>query len=367
MKKLSFLLSVILIPFILSGCRDSSVESDYSLSDLDINYNKLSDQNWEIFLSNLKGSKCKNVSNSLYEDSDNTWSADGKYIAYTHVDKSKGSTQVDIYVYDIENNTTINLTPEADYEASSPIWTPDSKKIIFKYHKIPESVCTYIMNIDGSGKRKLMDEVLQKIFFCSNGDEFLFVPAWQNITWEKLYKANLESTSCDLLVESKDIGKYYATFFDYNPKSNKMLVLISNDPQKPNFIAAYDLNNNELDTLILPTDGYSLTLPRYAPSYNKIAYVETRNDNQINKLCIYTYNEKLIRIVAELTGSKELFYHIPPVFSPNEKYIAYVKNTIQSGPWYYWKPCLYVKDLLTNDLWVFDSADHPVWNPEFSR
>lgn len=54
------------------------------------------------------------------------WSRDGDKLAFV----AHNSTQSDIYIYNLKTNELINLTNDI-FSDNDPIWTPDSKKIIF--------------------------------------------------------------------------------------------------------------------------------------------------------------------------------------------------------------------------------------------
>lgn len=76
-----------------------------------------------------------------YESSEVAWSPDGKYIAYT-CRKLKGkaealSTNSDIYVYNLETGNTINISKDNPGYDKQPVFSPDSKKIVYQSMATP--------------------------------------------------------------------------------------------------------------------------------------------------------------------------------------------------------------------------------------
>jgi len=149
---------------------DTAIEKNIVLSQYAICYNNIIDWgdpyslDWEILITDINGDSVKNISNHPEEDDYNPeWSPDGRYIAYRR-DKRIGGC--DIYLYDILNDSRINLTDDLGIteSASSPKWTPDGKKIVY-CHRINGINYTYIMNKDGSDKRKLLDFIDNRYIF----------------------------------------------------------------------------------------------------------------------------------------------------------------------------------------------------------
>jgi dipeptidyl aminopeptidase/acylaminoacyl peptidase len=76
-----------------------------------------------------------------FDASEIAWSPDGKYLAYT-CKKLKGkefalSTNTDIYLYDIENGTTKNITGGMSGYDKYPVFSPDGSMIAFQSMATP--------------------------------------------------------------------------------------------------------------------------------------------------------------------------------------------------------------------------------------
>ena len=86
------------------------------------------------------------------------WSPDGKKIIFT-----RGYCGANIYIMNKDESNLKQLTflgPKSQHMCDNPRWTPDGKKIIYakgpyEFSFVPLRTFLYIMNPDGSDKRKL--------------------------------------------------------------------------------------------------------------------------------------------------------------------------------------------------------------------
>ena len=114
-----------------------------------IAFNSWQDGHDEIYVMNIDGSGEVRLTHDLSADIEPTWSPDGTKIAFT----SYRSGQADIYVMDARSGATLaRLTTDGSWQ---PAWSPDGSKIAFS--KLPSSGIpeVWVMNADGSGKRRL--------------------------------------------------------------------------------------------------------------------------------------------------------------------------------------------------------------------
>lgn len=349
---------LIAFTFIYQGCKDNPAEGG-PFSVYEIAYHKWVNNNWEIYLNSLSGNTPKNISNFGYEDSDCMWSPDGKSVAYTHMVKR----DADIYLFKIETNENINLTPDETYDAQTPVFSPDGKSILFSYLKILDPPCTYIMKSDGSDKRKLLD-FEAKVYFYSDSYNFLYWPALTLDDREKcIYKTDVDRTYNEQVLDLRNLAQDYATVFDFNPHENKLLILASDAQNKPNFIITVDAASKAIDTLIKASEGHTFSTLRYSHDFSKIALYEWSDDYKTMRLCLYDVKTKVLKYLVEIPSSEGLLNFRPPEFSPDDKYLAYVKSVYQSGGGLSWKSYLYVMELNTGKIQYIDEADDPHWNP----
>lgn len=99
---------------------------------------------------------------SGFDDSEISWSNDGRFIAYTckkmNPTEYAQSTNSDIYLYDLEKGTTINITEGMPGYDKYPVFSPDSKFIAFQSMKTPgyESDIARLFVYDVTGKTKTL-------------------------------------------------------------------------------------------------------------------------------------------------------------------------------------------------------------------
>lgn len=87
-------------------------------------------------------------------ESEPAWSPDGTKIAYAG-SSSNGGDQ-DIYVVNVDGTNVVNLTPNTPMSIDlSPAWSPDGKTIAYASIAPVGGSHIYIMNADGSGRRRL--------------------------------------------------------------------------------------------------------------------------------------------------------------------------------------------------------------------
>lgn len=349
---------LIAFTFFYPGCKDNPAEGG-PFSVYEIAYHKWINNNWEIYLNSLSGKTPKNISNFGYEDSDCMWSPDGKAVAYTHM----VNRAADIYLYNTKTNENINLTPDETYDAQTPAFSPDGKSILFSYHKIPDPQCTYIMKSDGSDKRKLLDYDA-KIYFYEDSYNFLYRPA---ATFDEnenyIYKTNTERTYNEQVLDLRTLAQDYATVFDFNPRENKLLILASNEQNKPNFIITFDVASKKIDTLIKAPEGHSFSTLRYSHDFSKIALCKYTSDYKTEWLCMYDVKTKLLKDLVEIPSSEGRLNFRPSEFSSDDRHLAYVKSISQFGGGHSWKSNLYTIELSTGKIQYIDEADDPHWNP----
>jgi len=340
------------IIFIIS-CDDNTINSNPSNSP-DLCYQKMDDNShWQIFTNNISGTNPENISNNPNNDCyDPAWSPDGQYIAFRW-DKSVGGC--DIYLYDIFSDSLINLTTDlsATESASLPEWTPDGEKIVYTQRNNGINY-QYIMNKDGSDKRKLNDWIN---FFYN--DSYHIICQRDN----SIFKSNIINSVNEFIIDIKAIGEEYTKLYDFNPITEDLLFLIADTPRKTNIIAEYNVQTQKLDTLSVADSGWVYLLPQYSNDYAKIAFIERNYDKDISNMVIIENGVK--KDLVTLTDEDEWIYNSPIVFSPYDNYLAYSKNINQEGYLVWWKSYLYIVNIETKKIKFIDgeSAVDPVWNP----
>ncbi|MDP4175727.1 MAG: hypothetical protein Q8933_17250, partial [Bacteroidota bacterium] len=271
----------------------------------------------------------------------------------------------DIYIYDTKKDSTINLTPGNNYEAYSPRWTPDGKKIIFSYHRMGENQCTYIMNADGSNKKKLLDFEAH-IYFYKDNFRFIYQPAitFTDVDYE-IHLSDLNNSGNVLLTDTRNIGGTNASVCDFNPNKNDLLVLISRRPYTADVLATYNIDTKKVDTLLLADNNYIFFMPKYSPDYSKIGIMEINYVEHKSRLS--TYYNGFKNILTEQSTSDKFFDFNPFEFSANNRYIAFAVNTYPTEDKSTWLSNLYIIDTDTKRIQYIDQGKAPHWNPKLDK
>lgn len=85
------------------------------------------DNNWEIYVLDLRTGKTTRLTNDFAYDGAPTWSSDGKQIAF----ESYRDQDLDIWRMNADGSEPVNLTPKSTAFDFAPAWSPDGKTIVF--------------------------------------------------------------------------------------------------------------------------------------------------------------------------------------------------------------------------------------------
>jgi Tol biopolymer transport system component len=301
------------------GCKDKITDpvntNPVIIGDYVLCYEKSYKGHWEIFSNNIIGSSPQNISNYSYDDEYPQWSPDGRYIAF-----SRNGTFV--IVYDRKKQIETNLTSDGGGSSLQPRWVPNGK-IYFGYpYAWAGYNGTYIMNPDGSEKKKILD-FSAGIYFYQDSYTFLYIAG------TKVYKTNIDNTFNEFILDIEPGSNQYFTIRDFNPLSGELLENTNTIPGFSSAIATFSAETKQLNLLLAADKGYHLVEPRYSKDYSKIAYIEidTTTYNE-QYLSVFENGEK--RRLVKLTG-KEWFDYNPMQFSYDGQYIAFSKNIDQNG------------------------------------
>jgi len=147
------------------------------------------------------------------------WSRDGNKIAFM----AHNASQSDIYIYDFQTQQVNNITNDL-FSDLDPVWTPDSKKIIFSsdrdghtdYSNIPDDFLMhshkftqqdlYIIDIESKKIDRITNLPLSNEKYATvseNGNEILFVSDKNGIN--NIYKKKLTKEPGKTIVDNKEI------------------------------------------------------------------------------------------------------------------------------------------------------------------
>jgi len=282
-------------------------------------WNDWSDENFShIFYSEIKNGKIKDGKDIMkdeifdaplsayFDNTEISWSNDGKTIAYT-CKKLSGkayavSTNSDIYLYNIETEKTENISEGMEGYDKYPVFSPNSKMVVWQSMKTPGFE---------SDKDRLFvynTETKQKEDLTANFDQSV-----SNLTW------------------SKDASKVYfisgtkATFQLYNIEiANKKITQITK--------GAHDYTGFKMIDNTIIGERMSISMAAELFKIDEATGNETQitftNKNIYDKIEMGKVEERWIKT----TDNKEMLVWViyPPKFDPNKKYPALLY--CQGGP-----------------------------------
>jgi len=348
-----FLITVVLT-LVLMGCENGITGPGASDGNV-ICYVKSYKGHGEIFTNNIIGSNPQDISNYSDDDEYPQWSPDGRYIVYSRSIPVNGPL---VIVYDTKTQSSTDLTSDGGGASLTPQWTPNGK-VCFgypysgaKYHG------TYIMNPDGSDKKKILDST-PGIYFYQDSYTFLYIED------TKVYKTNVDNTFNQFMLDLQCAPNEYITIRDFNPLTGEFLVNTNTIPGLWEAIATYSAETKQLNPLLAAEGSYALANQRYSKDYSKILFTEIDTTTYVEQYLSVLDNGKkrrLVRTTGSIVEGEWLDYN-PMQFSPDDRCIAFSKNVSLGGAWVGWVSSLYVIDFTTGDVQFIDKGSCPSWNP----
>ena len=259
------------------------------------------------------------------------WSTDSKYIAYTSRKKEGTqyaiSTDTDIYLYDINNGSTINLCKPANYQESeivatktmkdqavnhqqgdmqvgydtNPKFSPDGKYIAWQsmkhdgYESDLNRLC--IMELSTGKKYYLID----KGNFDSNVEQYVWANDSKSVYFLGCWHACINVYQASLTGKIKQLTDGWYDFGSVNTLGNTKNLLVTRH------------------SMLQPDDIYQLA-PSKVEKKSNLTQLTFENKDILNQLATPKLQQRWVKTTD---GKEELVWIVlPPHFDANKKYPA---------------------------------------------
>ena len=272
------------------------------------------DGNHEIYVMNSDGSNPVNLSNHESYDSSPIWSPDGKKIAF----ESERDGNREIYVMNADGSNPINLTNDlnSDY---SPDWSPDGSKIAFVSHRGGKRGI-YVVHADDSNLENLLVGYISSPVWSPDGNQIAY-NVQTDFGWE-IYVMNADGSG-EFNLTNKGGNEFS---YRWSPDGN--FIAFHAWRAAPNTISIIHTSGENLVNL---TDGLSFdSSPVWSKDGSKIAFTSDRDGNKE----IYLMDADGANQV-NLTNRPGDDYS--PVWSPDGKHLLFVSGYSNN-----------------NDIWMVD-------------
>lgn len=139
-----------------------------------------------------------------------TWSPDGKSLIYTARKKTGKeyslSTNTDLYLYNIDSETTTNLTEGMMGYDHHPVFSPDGKSLAWESMKRDgyeaDKVRLMVINLETGEKRDFsdgFDQDAHSLSWSEDGKSIYFVSNWHAL--DQIYRLDIESATIQKITE----------------------------------------------------------------------------------------------------------------------------------------------------------------------
>lgn len=261
-----------------------------------------------------------------------------------------------IIVYNIQTKADTNLTSDGIGGSSQPKWTPNGKVYFYYPNSYGNYQGLYMMNPDGSDKKKILD-LEADIYFYPDGYNFLYTIVDMN--QYSIYKSNIDNTVNKFIADLRQSVNHDVAVNGFNPFTEEILIsTLTTDSISE--IGLYNIRTNNFNPLIKSDRTSSFAQYAFSNDYTKIAFVEQTNDEH---RYLSAYKDGIKKLLFSVSGN-EWFDWNPMQFSPDDKYLAFSTNVFGNGPYLNWKSYLYVVDVSTGVSQIIDEGIWPSWRPK---
>ncbi len=284
-------------------------------SKLLVYHQKLSGDNFDIFVYDIETRKIRNLTNSETFDADPSFSPDGKQVVFTSIRDGNG----EICSIDLDGNNLRRLTFNNRTD-NHPAFSPDGTQILFTSDREYENADVYLMNADGSNQTKLThfdksNETAGPGGWSPDGTKIAFFSDRNGK--DDIYVISAESVRPkQILSDEHDVLN-----FSHSPDGKKIAYSVSLEDRSGE-LRTLDLETAQ--TSLLKKTELATTAPSWSPDGNWIVYTDRINGN--SEVCVIKPDggnmQNLTNDPAQDSG---------PSWSPDGKSLAFVTTRGGSG------------------------------------
>ncbi|MFU8862214.1 MAG: TolB family protein [Cyclonatronaceae bacterium] len=201
------------------------------------------------------------------------WSPDGTKVAFDLCVNCQISTNLAIFVFDLETEELTRLTEEPPgYQSSVPRWSPDGNRIAFLSNRDYVDADTlrnrrdlYVMDTDGSNQIRVTDSGFPGGYTWMGSDKVIQTVTDRDTNLKSVFVRDIESGDTTPIMENLEVKNQFWVFYDFI--NQQLLTVNRNHEELPVIVASYDLNGSvlnqdQLNTEILQTgSGYDWFVP----------------------------------------------------------------------------------------------------------
>lgn len=283
-----------------------SLVCTFSVNSKEILYLSNADGDLELYVSDLKSGKTRQLTNNKLDDNEASWSPDGEWVVYT----GRVGADLEIFVISSDGKNKQQLTHHAEGIDFSPQWSNDGKKIIY----ITQTKSTYrLVEIDIESKQatELVTGTLElKSPKWSPDNRYI---SYMSINGKKshLNTLNLATKKTTSLT---DFDKEQHLDFNWAPDS-KNIVFCARREKIINLFSV----NIESGAEVQLTNLWTIdTEAAYSPDGKKMLFLSARENKVRRQLFI---GDKLLKKVSAITP--ENMEILNPTWSIDGSQVAY--------------------------------------------
>ena len=267
--------------------------------------NSVSENNSDIYIFTLETGTIVPVVESPYFDSDPAFSPDGKSIVYA----SDIDGNFEIYTRVIATGETLRLTNDPGHD-SFPSYSPDGTQIIFNSDAEKENTDVYLMNVDGSGVRKITDapgwDAAPPNGWSADGTQILILSDRGGS--DNIYLMNIEPYAPRRIAPNIEDEKPLNP--SYSPGGDRILYQLSNELRILN-------TNSRTDRLVFETTSGGNGA--FSPDGSKVVFQDRIAEN--TEICSVNIDGSGFINITQ-TPSRDM----TPAYSPDGNRIAFSAN-----------------------------------------